>query len=423
MDHGPASRTRSSTSQILKEKVSGIQQFDSPLNQDSSQKKESLDPVFKTPKSNTRTRRYKKNRTPIGQILSTSVEDIRNFFQQDKTISEGGSDAASISSHRQLSTSSKKITQVEWNLEHSDSALNTWESQSTSHLSTKLQGLIIDEAASANITDTIPQSQLTHCATMQTSLLSEVFMERSKRHETINQKIIDYQKHLDDIKVKKEQAMAKLLQQQTEEQQAQETGQEKTDSSQEEQSDQDIEKMETKLVLQMFQELKKEFRMGSINDGENRMLNTEAQQSELLQELRDMSQELMDCKVKNQILVNTVTRMSDIITEMNQRITNLELNNMKRSIMVMGFHLSRRKQDCIAALVDFMYTEMEIQPNIQEIFFLSTSGTSPLVMTMETMEDKIEVFKNSHKIRDLVNSREEGYFFNDYLPANLNELK
>ena len=228
---------------------------------------------------------------------------------------------------------------------------------------------------------------------------------------------------MDDIKVKKEQAMAKLLQQQTEEQQAQETGQEKTDSSQEEQSDQDIEKMETKLVLQMFQELKKEFRMGSINDGENRMLNTEAQQSELLQELRDMSQELMDCKVKNQILVNTVTRMSDIITEMNQRITNLELNNMKRSIMVMGFHLSRRKQDCIAALVDFMYTEMEIQPNIQEIFFLSTSGTSPLVMTMETMEDKIEVFKNSHKIRDLVNSREEGYFFNDYLPANLNELK
>ena len=42
---------------------------------------------------------------------------------------------------------------------------------------------------------------------------------------------------------------------------------------------------------------------------------------------------------------------------------------------------------------------------------------------MASVEDKVEIYQNTYKIKDLVNLDGQGYYFNDYLPAELNELK
>ena len=75
MEYGPASRTRSLTST----KELEVSEGGSP----SCSTNQNIVPIedFKTPAR--KTRKSKLSRTPSGQQLSTSVEDIRNWFQQN----------------------------------------------------------------------------------------------------------------------------------------------------------------------------------------------------------------------------------------------------------------------------------------------------------------------------------------------------
>ena len=133
--------------------------------------------------------------------------------------------------------------------------------------------------------------------------------------------------------------------------------------------------------------------------------------------------DLEDYKVKNEILSGTVKCMSGVIKEMNTRITNLELNNMIKSIIITSFMTARNKELCIVSLNGFFYQEMSLQPDIVDVFYLTPQGTSPMVITLADMQQKIEIFQNVHKVKDLVNEDGNPFFFNDYLPAELNERK
>ena len=66
---------------------------------------------------------------------------------------------------------------------------------------------------------------------------------------------------------------------------------------------------------------------------------------------------------------------------------------------------------------------MNLQPNITDVFFISPESMNPMVITLAMMEEKIQIYQNLHKIKDLVNDDEQPFYFNDYLPPELNEMK
>ena len=66
---------------------------------------------------------------------------------------------------------------------------------------------------------------------------------------------------------------------------------------------------------------------------------------------------------------------------------------------------------------------MGVQVNIKDIFFLTQKSTSPMVITFESQYDKIQVYRNVKKVKDLVNEANESFFFNDYLPSDMSERR
>ena len=67
----------------------------------------------------------------------------------------------------------------------------------------------------------------------------------------------------------------------------------------------------------------------------------------------------------------------------------------------------------------FLLQELDIKPEIADIFFLNKESTSPVVIKFSTLEDKQAVFDNIGKLKGLINEEGKPFFISHYLPANL----
>ena len=99
------------------------------------------------------------------------------------------------------------------------------------------------------------------------------------------------------------------------------------------------------------------------------------------------------------------------------------MNAMKKSAVITGLFTSRKKKNSIDELKNFIYTEMGVECEIDDIFFLSPHSTSPMVATFSQMQDKINVFSALKNLKGLVNEYEKPFTFNHYLPAEMNETR
>ena len=419
---------------------------------------DSLTTEYKTPEKAKKPKG--KIRTPSGQIIGTSVKDIRNFFQQTgtKKIVKSGKTRQSNSQyvqhddrpgrekhssgerHNRRSTTSVQLphnttqppgtnTSAKQTKEGIITSTKENKSKCEKATNTKVRTAVNTTPTTVNSSESTLDKTVTIQINMkettngtEASDTQKLLIDKNKRMKVLSEKLMKAM----EIKVKQQQQIAastadadkedELIKNTLTEESALATSEEETESL-------NNEKMDVKLVVQMFQQLRKEIKNNVIPMGKDRVDNIEQQHEEIAGELKSVVQELEDTKIKNQMLTNTVVRMGSVMNDMAQRITNLELNNMRKSVVVTGFNTTRKKDDCIANLLDFLYTEMSIQPDILDVFFTSPKSTNPMVITLATLEDKLLIYRNSSKLKDLVNPEGQGYFFSDYLPAELNEIK
>ena len=129
-------------------------------------------------------------------------------------------------------------------------------------------------------------------------------------------------------------------------------------------------------------------------------------------------------KRRNRVLTNTVCHLSQVIGDMEQRLHNLELNSMKKSLVLTGFLPNKsRKSDVIQELVLFFQAEFAAKVEIEDFFYLNANENAPMVITFEKPKHKAAIFQNITNIQDLENENGQPYYINDHLPPNLIERK
>ena len=445
MEDGPAKRTRSSN--VSKESLSK-----SPLSNidDEIVPYQILeDTVFKTPKQ---TRRKKRSaRTPSG---NNTAEDIRVFFQNclvygeknssvnvNKKILSGTDDSqfdqpciahstvpvSQCDTGRKithLESASASVEPTEINDQSNNSFKTTKEVQiseqpihlegakAPSHyIPTPLRELEIKDTDNYNIMPTMDKYN---------GLSSVIYREK------IKQDLINIRRKNEQYKKENAKHMEAERQHQCELQQVlsqqQKTNQEQNTT--EIQKGTETKVMDVQLVMEMFREIKAEISSNKVIDGNTRLAKVEKRQDTQAQEVLNLKSELEDYKLKTQVLTGVVMRMSDVVQESERRMELLELNNMKKSIVFTGMNTDRRKRTCIDEVYHFLAQEMALENvTIDDVFYLNKETTSPMVLTMATMDDKKQIFRNSAMIKDLVNERGASYYFSDYLPQTTNEEK
>ena len=181
--------------------------------------------------------------------------------------------------------------------------------------------------------------------------------------------------------------------------------------------------MDIKMVYEMFQDLKTELKANKIPQGVDRIAELERRQDSVLDTLLEMKEEMFEIQAKNYLLSGVVSHLNDVIQDNEGRVDNLEFNNMKKSIVLSRLNTTKKKIECLEEVSNFFDQEMDITPKIDDLFFLSNKGTSPMVLMMATMEDKQLVMQNLGKLKGLVNENVKPFFISHYLPPRRKELR
>ena len=181
--------------------------------------------------------------------------------------------------------------------------------------------------------------------------------------------------------------------------------------------------MDLPTVIAMFQSLKsdmsdikKEVGTGVI-DGMKSSIdsNTEAMDS--------LKKEVKHYKQKSEILAGVVSRMDCEIKDLTQRVQNLELNNMKNSVVLTGFEASKRKVDYMYEVFYFLKDEVKVDVELIDVYPIGMQEIRPLVITVANVQQKRSILQNAKNIKYLMNRHAQPFYFSEYLLAEMNEKK
>ena len=462
MEDGPARRTRSSTS-IENDKQGrpffhSQSQFDA-VNSDSE--------VFKTPLKSKIKKGKSKSRTPSGHFLSNSVKDIRNFFQSDVN----RTNCSQVRGRTDKIVSSESDTESEGNHSTVTGKSHELERGHCPSVNVNAFNQIVENTDCLSATQSCPDLSTNYTNTLNsvrgdytlpnnTSLMIKEGEKKSnecqKGIESVENNSLDKQSSLSVIhqqtsfshtmeyprllgganaiktmkkdhdyykrKWKLEEEYSKKLENARKEIKLAES--KEADAINIDQlAETEGQVMDVKIVFQMFRELKEEYKKNTIVNGEERLVELEKRQGKDARDIIELQGDTNEHRLKSDIMAGIIVNLSEKVKDLEDKIKRMEINNMRKCVVMNGLIASRQKAQCINELQNFFETKMDIYPSIEDVFFLTSDTTSPLVMTLSTVADKLEIYRNAYKVKDLVNQQDRPYFFNDYLPAEMSESK
>ena len=180
--------------------------------------------------------------------------------------------------------------------------------------------------------------------------------------------------------------------------------------------------MDLCIVMEMFKDLKKQISEQTVIQGETRISDIENRQHMHETKMIQLEREMSELRTRNQMLTGVVTHMSDKLADSERKLEQLELNSMKKQIVLTGLELKERK-GCKQALSTLLGDYLKVQICIDDLFFLNQECTSPLVFAVENMAQKRQIFANLKNIKGLKNQEGKPYVFSDYLPPAMNNRK
>ena len=135
------------------------------------------------------------------------------------------------------------------------------------------------------------------------------------------------------------------------------------------------------------------------------------------QEQDNLKAELYHWKHKSEVLTDTVERLNTDISELVQRMDNVELNNVKKSVIISGLPVAEKKgQNWL--MLDQLFSEgLNLEIEIEDFYTLGPN----FVVSFNTMETKRQVMKNKYMLKDMQGPY--NIFINDYLPPAVQEKR
>ena len=116
--------------------------------------------------------------------------------------------------------------------------------------------------------------------------------------------------------------------------------------------------------------------------------------------------------------------MSVEIGDLTTRIENIELNSSKKMVIMTGYTVVyQKKADVLQELNEFLDHAMGLQICVDDYFLLGAVSPKPVVLVLQTMEDKRTILRNKQQLSELRDVSGRKIFINDYLPQAAQEKK
>ena len=182
--------------------------------------------------------------------------------------------------------------------------------------------------------------------------------------------------------------------------------------------------MDLRIVLQMFQELRgdvrafNEFKKEVDTNKLKKLIDSSEEDSKAVTLLQE---QLEQQKEKNKVMSGTIQRMSQVMNEMNKRITNLEKSSNKESLVLSNFPFVENRRDRHQQLKDFFQDTLKAKVNIQDTFYIGNEGARSVVIKFSNLQERNKVFFNKKNLKDYTDENDKSFYISEVLPAELQE--
>ena len=174
--------------------------------------------------------------------------------------------------------------------------------------------------------------------------------------------------------------------------------------------------MDIQIVIQMFSELQKEI-------AEIKKTNTANTNTKSEDEKKNVTvQQYMD---KTDLLTSIVERIGHVNEDLKTRLDLIETRGMRRSILVGGLKTDNRLTKYLQQVESWVTEELEAEITVVDCFKLGTGETKPVVITVESLQQKIKLFQAMDKYRKAKKQQdiEVKVYLTDFLPPEIKEQR
>ena len=178
-------------------------------------------------------------------------------------------------------------------------------------------------------------------------------------------------------------------------------------------------------VMDMFKDLKSEMRKSAkrskhvyrkVNKVERDITSTST-------DVQKLNETVCKLQSQNKLLASTMQYLLQKVKQNENKLEQIEWNNMKRSIILTGFYASKSKNQCKSELFNFFNEELGVITEIVDMYMIGDTAPKPIVLTFANLEQKFQVLARKKLLKHLMNEDGKPLFINDYLPASISELK
>ena len=138
--------------------------------------------------------------------------------------------------------------------------------------------------------------------------------------------------------------------------------------------------------------------------------------------MENLKQELDAMKIKNRIMVGAMSRMNQVVQEMQEKVNNIESEKAKRMMLLSGFSTEKNRGSYIKKLANFFRYDMGVEVQIEDCYTIGERDPKQLVITFQSVNQKKKVFQNISRVKDLKMDGKR-LIFKDYLLNNQAEKK
>ena len=188
------------------------------------------------------------------------------------------------------------------------------------------------------------------------------------------------------------------------------------------------------MVWTMFSELRKDINRNREADRTEIRLFKEACVSEAGQvvnqvfeqqenKVRKLKLELSHYKNKTEILAGICNSLHTEVTDLTQRLDNVELSCSKKMVIITGYDLPEQSKDNnIEVLQALFASKIGVHAKVEDFYLLGTKFPKQIVCEFQSLRDKRLVLKNKYLLK---NFRKDGrkVFINEYTPISIQEKR
>ena len=183
------------------------------------------------------------------------------------------------------------------------------------------------------------------------------------------------------------------------------------DNQQPDSNEQNPQSINLSTVMLMFKEIKNEIAKTNTERQKEERAIKQMQKTEI-KKVHELELEMEQSKIRNEILVDVVKHVEQELEEVKSKVDVLEDYSSRKSIVLTNYYCkSYRKKFYIGELERFLNSVLE------DAYPIGEGSPRQMVITLETLNDKIEILQNKNRLKGQWNRDEKEYFITERLPA------